>query len=521
PGTEPAREERTRRDPGAAKVLRDAAAAGTVLLRNEGGLLPLDGARLGRVALIGPNADPGALHGGGSAALRAERRVGPREGLAERVADLVVERGCLAHHSLPPLDERVCRRPDGEPGLLVEHVDAGGAVLATETAARSAVHWGGADLPDGTAVIRLRATLTPPAGGTWTFGIAAVGPSRLWLDDREIVANDGLTPGGTLIGFGSTEVQGTAALQPDRPVELRAEVRTPAGTGLAGLIVGALPPVPGDLLERAVAAAADADVAIVVVGTDEGWETEGVDRASMALPGDQDELVRRVAAANPRTVVVVNAGSPVTMDWAGDVPALLQVWFGGQELGHALADVLLGDAEPGGRLPVTIPRRLEDSPAFLDHPGEADVLRYGERLFLGHRWYDARGIEPRFAFGHGLGYTAFDLAGAALEGDAAAGDLAVAVDAVNAGTRAGKAVVQVYLQPPPGPLRRPLRSLAGFAAVVVAPGGRERVRIAVARRAFEVWDPVAGRWDLPPGRYSLHVGRSSRDLVATLATDLI
>ena len=520
-GAGPDRGEQTRRDPGTAATLRRAAAAGMVLLRNQGGLLPLDRATLGRVALIGPNADAAALNGGGSAALRAERRVAPSDGLAARVTHLVVEPGCLAHHSLPPLDERDLRRPDGEPGVLVEHLDAGGAVIATETVARSAAHWGGAaELPEGASAIRLRATLTPRMPGTWTFGVAAVGPSRVWLDDILVVANDGRERGAALMGFGSREQRATAELERGRPVDLRAEVELGGGTGLAGLVVGALPPTPADLLDRAVAAAAAADVAVVVVGTNEDWETEGVDRATMALPGDQDELARRVAAANPRTVVVVNAGSPVEMDWADSVPAVLQIWFAGQELGHALADVLLGDAEPGGRLPLTFPRRLQDTPAFLDHPGEAGVLRYSERMFAGHRWYDARGLAPRFPFGHGLGYTTFAFERAELEGDAAAGDLAVALDVVNTGAREGKAVVQVYLEPPPGLRRRPPRALAGFTPVVVAPGARERVRVPVARRAFEVWDPQDGDWRLPPGRYRLHLGRSSRDLVTSVPLDI-
>jgi beta-glucosidase len=519
-GTEPDRGEHTRRDPGAAAALRHAAAAGMVLLRNEGGLLPLDRGGLGRVALIGPNADAAALNGGGSAALRAERRVAPRDGLAARITDLVVEPGCLAHRALPPLDERDVRGPDGEPGVLVEHLGAGGALVATETVARSAAHWGGGEVPEGTETIRLRATLTPRASGEWIFGVAGVGPSRLWLDERLVVANDGRERGDALMGFGSTEARAAAELQAGTQVELRAEVEPAAGSGLAGLIVGALPPTPADLLDRAVAAAAGADVAVVVVGTNEDWETEGVDRASMALPGDQDELVRRVAEANPRTVVVVNAGSPVAMDWADSVPAVLQIWFAGQELGHALADVLLGDAEPGGRLPLTIPHRLQDTPAFLDHPGEAGVLRYSERGFTGHRWYDARDLAPRFPFGHGLGYTTFAFQDAELEGDAVAGDLAVALDVVNTGPREGKAVVQVYLEAPPGPLRRPPRALAGFAPAVVAPGARERVRVPVSRRAFEVWDPQDAGWRLPPGRYRLRLGRSSRDLVASLPLDV-
>ena len=165
---------------------------------------------------------------------------------------------------------------------------------------------------------------------------------------------------------------------------------------------------PPDLLDRAVAAAADADLAIVVVGTNDDWESEGHDRTSLDLPGDQDELVTRVLAANPRTVVVLNSGAPVALDWADHVPALLQMWFGGQEMANAMVDVLSGLAEPGGRLPTTFPRRLEDNPSYGNFPGENGEVRYDEGLLVGYRWYDTRAVPTRFPFGHGLSYTSFD-----------------------------------------------------------------------------------------------------------------
>ena len=189
----------------------------------------------------------------------------------------------------------------------------------------------------------------------------------------------------------------------------RIEVEYPADTGalIRGLVVGARPAPGGDHIERAAAAAAGAELAIVIVGTDDDWETEGEDRTSLTLPGDQDELVAAVVAANPNTVVVLNTGSPVTMPWLDDVPAVVQLWFPGQEIGDALADVLTGAAEPGGRLPVTFPRRIDDTPAFAHHPGTDGRAVYGEGLLIGHRWYDAHDIEPLFPFGFGLGYTTF------------------------------------------------------------------------------------------------------------------
>src|SRR5436190_21925968 len=162
-------------------------------------------------------------------------------------------------------------------------------------------------------------------------------------------------------------------------------------------------------MEVAIAAARDADAAVVVVGTTDEWESEGFDRSTLQLPGDQDHLIERIAAANPNTVVVVNTGAPIEMSWVDAVPAVLQLWFGGKEMANALADVVTGARDPGGRLPTTIPMRLEHNPSFGNFPGEHDEVRYGEGLFVGYRWYDAHRLPVGFPFGHGLSYTSFDL----------------------------------------------------------------------------------------------------------------
>ena len=190
------------------------------------------------------------------------------------------------------------------------------------------------------------------------------------------------------MGFGSAEAAGTIALTAGEPHTIEVEFVPPRGLG--GLEIGCRPPSPPDLMDRAVALARRADAVVCVVGTDNDWETEGNDRESMALPPPQDELVRAVAAANPSTVVVVNAASPVEMPWADDVAAILQAWFPGEEWGNALADVLSGDVSPSGKLPTTIPVRLEDTPAFTNYPGERGQVRYGEGVFVGYRWYDTR-----------------------------------------------------------------------------------------------------------------------------------
>jgi len=248
---------------------------------------------------------------------------------------------------------------------------------------------------------------------------------------------------------------------------------------MAGVRVGLTPPEQPDLLREAEQLAAECDVAIVVVGTNDDWETEGRDRDLFDLPGDQSELVRRVAAVNQRTIVVVNTGGPHGMDWLDAPAAVLSVGFGGQELGEAVVDVLFGDADPGGRMPTTIPARYEHNPAYLNYPGENSVVRYGEGLFVGHRFFDARHIAPRVPFGHGLSYATFEwstirVLAASNESDVSA-PIVVEVDVTNTSDRPGVEVVQLYVEPPSTtPVQRPVRELKAFAKVHVDPGAGGR-----------------------------------------------
>ena len=254
----------------------------------------------------------------------------------------------------------------------------------------------------------------------------------------------------------------------------------------------------------------------------------------MALPGGQAELARRVVEANPRTVVLVNAGAPVHLDGTEAAPALLQTWYLGQETAGAVADVLLGVADTTGRLPTTFGRREEDWPSFLNYPGDSGKVLYGEEILLGYRGFDARGTEPAFPFGHGLSTTSFSWGRPALSSTAgASGDrvgstplspdaagVDVTVRVTNTGPRAGGDVVQVYVTDPESTLRRPERELRGFAKVHLGPGESTDVRITLGRRAFAAWDPEAGDWTVEPGRFLVHVARSSRDVHATLEVDV-
>jgi beta-glucosidase len=269
-------------------------------------------------------------------------------------------------------------------------------------------------------------------------------------------------------------------------------------------------------LDEAEALAGAADVAVVVVGTTEEVESEGFDRDSLALPGRQDELVRRVAAANPRTVVVVNAGAPVLLPWVEDVPAVLVTWFGGQEFGNALADVLLGVAEPGGRLPMTWPASEHEA---IPSTGPVDGrLVYDESIHVGHRGCERAGIEPAFWLGHGLGYTAWDYLDAQVE-VAADGDVVVTVLVRNRGPRPGREVVQVYASRAASAVERPASWLAGFTGVDAGPGQEATAEVRVPARGFAHWDTGSKDWAVEPGTFRLTVGRSSGDPAIAVEVD--
>jgi beta-glucosidase len=542
------------------RTARRAATESMVLLANDG-LLPLERDALATVAVIGPNADRAQIMGGGSASLRPHYLVSPLDALRSALGDgveVVHERGCDNRRSTPVLGGAGTAAPGGAgPGFAVDWF--AGPDLVGDPVHHS--HTPAADIfgleppvpelgaaADGWS-FRAHTTLTPAVTGTHVFTLVQAGRGRVTVDGRAVI--DGFAdrpPRGTAYyGLGSVEVEAPVELQAGRPVEITVEFSTTRSSG--ALRIGHRPPDPADLLDRAVAAAAAADAVVLVVGTNGEWESEGDDRAGMDLPGRQDELVRRVVAANPATVVVVNAASPVTMDWADEARALLQIWFGGQEMAGGLADVLLGDAEPAGRLPTTLPLRLEHNPSFGNFPGENGHVRYGEGVLVGYRWYEARHLPVRFPFGHGGSYTTCALGEPALSSEVftpdAGASLTVSVPVTNTGDRRGAEVVQCYVAPTTSRLVRPPKELAAFAKVWLDPGESTVVELVLDDRSFAYWDPTmperaavaeraaavpmaGGRgataapgWRIDPGRYELHVGSSSAAIAYVVPVQVV
>jgi beta-glucosidase len=506
----------------AAPLLREAAAAGAVLVSNRGsgpgevgGTLPLRRADLRRVAVIGPHAAHARTQGGGSAEVHPAYTVSPLAGLKRALdgaAEVVHAPGIQLAEGLQPVTAARATRPTGEPGLLVELLAADGTVLRTDRRHSGALRYIVSELPPGTAWLRTIARLHADEPGEWRFGFAGIGEFTLAVDGQpalaEAVYPDDLNPVSAWADPPQRAVARTLAA--GESVELVLSYQVMAGAPATLCALGYERPARDAAAElaAAVAAARDADVAVVVVGTTDRVETEGFDRRSLALPGAQDELVAAVAAANPRTVAVVCAGSPVEMPWRDDVAAVLLAWFGGQELGNALADVLLGEVEPGGRLPTTWPAAEADVPVLDTTPVDGR-LAYAEGIHIGYRAWLRANRQPAYPFGHGLGYTTWSYESLVVDG------MTAKVTVRNTGQRAGKEVVQAYLSRPDGAVERPVRWLAGFAVVRAEPGETVTVDVSLDARAFAYWSVDAQAWVAEPGSFTLSVGRTVLDTPLT------
>jgi beta-glucosidase len=333
--------------------------------------------------------------------------------------------------------------------------------------------------------------------------------------DGEVVADDWDEPGPTMLVFPNqlVETRGSIDLTAGNTVDLLIELRAGKRGVLPHLRFGAVPPDPDVELDRAVETAQQADLAIVVVGTSPDFETEGEDRASFALPGRQDELVAAVAAAQPNTVVVVNAGATAPLPWADEVRAVLWTWYPGQEFGLALADVLAGEGEPGGRLPSTIPFRIEDSGAHSSYPGTDGEVTYDEGVFIGHRWFDEHDIVPQFCFGHGLSYTTFEYSDLHIHAEDDVPSVSVAI--TNVGERRGSEVVQLYVRDVESSVPRPPRELKAFTKVHLLPGETRRESFSLGPRTFAFYDVETSNWRVEPGDFEIQIGASSRDIRVT------
>ena len=388
---------------------------------------------------------------------------------------------------------------------IFDHAHAGGGDV--DTAEQQAVALQGAT--EGIVLLKNSGALLPLEKGK-IHSIAVIGPNAA-------VARTG--------GGGSSMVRPKLAAAPLDAIKGRAEkdgidVQYALGVGMEGEDPAKdTPEARAESIKAAADAAAKADVAVVIVGRYNKLESEGFDVKTMDLPVGQDELIAAVEKANPRTVVVLNTGDPVTMTkWLGATPALVDMGYGGQAGGLALTAILFGDANPSGKLPVGWPKRYEDNPAYGNYPGKDLEVNYAEGIYVGYRYYDTKNVEPQFPFGYGLSYTKFEYSDlrvvnfTTFSGSVRSSGALVKVNVRNTGSRAGAEVVQVYLHEGHSKIDRPAHELKAFQRVELSPGESKTVQFQLNHDAFSYWNPETKAWQADPGTFEVQVGASSRDI---------
>jgi len=493
------------------KLAYDTAAAGIVLLKNDKATLPLDTTAIKSIAVIGPAAakmQAGAL---GSPNVEPFYTIHPLDGIMKAAGPNIrvdyVEGVRLPSPNADPIPSKNLATPDGTPGLHAEYFgspDLTGPVLAERTDPQ--VAFGRNYRPPQTTEpirsARWNGTLTAPSTGTFTLAMMIDAGCKLTIDGKTVI--DESAQGGNW--YHAAKVDLVAGQQ----YAIHAEVLGVKDRFRVRL-GWVLPEV--DNVDEATAAAAKADVAIVIVSTG-GEEGEGKDRPSMSLPGAQDKLIDAVVKANPRTIVVLNAGSPALMPWLSKVPAVIDMGFPGEEGGHALADIVMGTVDPSGKLTDTVAAHREDYPDFANFPGTKGAVHYAEGIYVGYRHFDHKGIKPVFPFGYGLSYTTFKYSNIKVSKRSidATDHVDVTVDVTNAGKRAGAEVVELYTTAYDYGIDRPLRELKGFNKVILDPGKTSTVTFTLDPSAFAYFDVTNKRWLADPRDYGISIGASSRDI---------
>ena len=510
-------EERADDRPEHRALIRRAGAEAAVLLKNRG-VLPLTGN--GKIAVIGPNAKVAQIMGGGSAQLNAHYRISPWQGLEAALGSgrLDFAAGCTNHRFEPVLHGPFSVEYFANQTLSGEPVH-------TEFMEDAQAFWIG-NVAEGKVdplhfSARLRGQFVPQTSGEHRVGIYSAGFARVFIDGKLIAdAWSNWTKGRTFFEEGCDEVVGTLQLEAGRSHEVVIEFATKdfATLGLAAFACGIGRPLGDEAIAEAVEMARDAETAIIFIGRNGEWDTEGSDLPGIVLPGRQNELVEAVAAANPQTVVVLQTGGPVEMPWADQVAAILEAWYPGQEAGNAIADVLTGAAEPGGRLPQTFPVRWADNPAHSQdrevYPGLEGKVRYEEGIFVGYRHYDRVGMTPLYPFGFGLGYTSFALSDLIVDDSAFEGDgkVVVSLTVANTGDRPGSTVVQLYVSDEKSSEPRPAKELKAFEKVHLQPGEARSITLLLDARAFAWYREAAQHWLVEAGSFTISLGQSASDL---------
>jgi beta-glucosidase len=502
--------------PEARGVALEVAREGIVLLKNENHLLPLQSKNIKTLSVIGPNAAHARTGGGGSSKVDPVYSVSLLDALTKKMGndvDVHYVAGCRAAGDLEVITTEWLRPPGapaGQHGLKGEYFsnrDLQGAPLVTRVDAVVDFDWGergpSSALPVDNFSVRWTGMLTVPSSGRYTLLTMSDDGARLYLDDKLLIDdwND----------HAAESREARVELVGGKEYSLRIEYYEHGGGAIMRFGQSG---APDSLSAAAVALARKGDAVILCLGNNEFVESEGFDRKVLSLPAEQLELLKAVSAVNKNTIVVLNSGAPVLMDsWITSVPALLEVWFPGSEGGTAVAEVLFGDVNPSGKLPMTFLKQWEDASAFGNFPGHAAV-HYAEGIYVGYRHFDKKNLDVSFPFGFGLSYTTFSLSNMSVKVSDAAGDvrIAVSLDVQNTGDKAGAEVVQLYVHPPASPVDRPDKELKGFNKISLAPGEKKSVQFELDNRSLAYYDVSKKQWSVVQGTYEFLAGNSSRNI---------
>lgn len=517
--------ETTRNTPETAAFLRKIGDESIVLLKNENNLLPLKKDK--KTLVVGPNAKVATYHGGGSASLPAYYAVTPYDGISEKLGskpEYTV--GAYTHRFLPILGHQTTQ-PDGKPGMTWkvynEAPDASSRELIDELdftkTEMHLVDYYNTKLSD-VWYADLEGDIIADEDQTFEFGVVVCGTAKLFVNDQLVVDNATKQyPGDAFFGAATREERGTIDFKKGEKYHIKLQFASaPTFTlkldtfvpGHGSLRVGGAKVIDDEVeIAKSVKLAKEYDQVIICAGLNADWETEGTDRASMKLPGYLDRLIAEVADANPNTAVVMQTGTPEEMPWLGKTPAVVQAWYGGNETGNAIADVLFGDYNPSGKLSLSFPKKLQDVPSFLNFKAEAGRTLYGEDVYVGYRYYEFAEREVNFPFGHGLSYTTFSFSDLSIQ--SADGKLTATLQIKNTGSVKGAEVAQLYIKPKQAAkINRPVKELKGFAKVELEAGESKTVTIEeLEKYAAAYFDEEREQWCVEKGEYEVIVSNSS------------
>jgi beta-glucosidase len=565
--------EGSRNIPETAKLLRKLAGESIVLLKNDNKVLPFKDTETVslplpaqkhhmiqpvsqyQVAVIGPNAKVATFCGGGSAAMLPYYAVTPFEGISSIAKDIRYSLGCYSYKQLPLLGPHL-RTPDGKVGVTfkaftdpptiadrqpvdeIQLVDTNMYLVDYYHPKLSDLYWA-----------EVHGIFTPEEDGVYEFGLTVFGTGKLYLDDELLVDNETVQrSGGSFFNVGTVEEIGSRKLKAGQSYRLRVDFASGVMSKLSdadgvvsfgggGIRIGGARAIsPQEEIDKAVQLAKEVDQVVLCVGLNvrnsplvpylplssypntpqytnsqqNDYEQEGHDREHMDLPAYTNDLVSAVLLANPNSAVVIQSGTPVRMPWADKATTILQAWYGGNETGNAIADVLFGAVNPSAKLPLSFPVRVEDNPAFLNYRSERGRVVYGEDVYVGYRFYEATKRDTLFPFGHGLSYTTFDLSKFSVSYTTET--LKVSVTIENTGAVDGAEVVQMYVAQQAPSIKRPPKELKGFTKEHVKAGESKTIEItAPAKYATSFWDEARNSWIEEADTYFVYVGTSSAD----------